>query len=65
VTVYCRQFIENYKCSPQFCAATFFHGEGYALILTKNWLGYILGDFFENSSGHPAELSRPEAYVAT
>jgi hypothetical protein len=23
------------------------------LILTKNGLGYILGDFFTNSSGHP------------
>jgi hypothetical protein len=25
----------------------------YALILTKNGLGHILGDFLENSSGHP------------
>jgi hypothetical protein len=25
----------------------------YVLILTKNKLGYILGDFFKNSSGHP------------
>jgi hypothetical protein len=25
-----------------------------ALILTKNGVGYILGDFFTNSSGHPA-----------
>jgi hypothetical protein len=31
----------------------FFRGAGYALILTNNWLGYILGDFFTNSSGHP------------
>jgi hypothetical protein len=25
----------------------------YELILTKSWFGYILGDFFTNSSGHP------------
>jgi hypothetical protein len=30
----------------------FFHGEMYALILTKNGLGHILGDFFTTSSGH-------------
>jgi hypothetical protein len=34
--------------------ATFFHGYGCALILTKSGLGYILGVFFKNSSGHPA-----------
>jgi hypothetical protein len=27
----------------------------YVLILTKNGLGYSLGDFFTYSSGHPAE----------
>jgi hypothetical protein len=32
----------------------FFHCESYALISAKNGLGYILGDFFTNSSGHPA-----------
>jgi hypothetical protein len=30
----------------------FFHGISYGLIMTKNELGYILGDFFANSSGH-------------
>jgi hypothetical protein len=31
-----------------------FHGKIYEWILTKNGLGYILGDFFfSNSSGHP------------
>jgi hypothetical protein len=25
----------------------------YVLNLTRNWLGYILGDFFSNPSGHP------------
>jgi hypothetical protein len=34
--------------------ATFFHGTGNVLILTNHWLGYILGDFFTNPSGHPA-----------
>jgi hypothetical protein len=31
--------------------ATLFHGYGYALILAKNGLGYISGDFFTNSAG--------------
>jgi hypothetical protein len=26
----------------------------HVLILAKNGLGYILGDFFTNASGHPA-----------
>jgi hypothetical protein len=34
--------------------ATFFFGAGHVLILAKNGLGKILGDSFENSSGHPA-----------
>jgi hypothetical protein len=29
------------------------HGKSYGLIWTKTGLGYILGDFFTNSSGHP------------
>jgi hypothetical protein len=33
----------------------FFHGQGYALILTKV-LGYILGDFFTNTSGLPDQM---------
>jgi hypothetical protein len=33
--------------------ATFFHGKKFALI--ECGLGYILGDFFTNSSGHPGE----------
>jgi hypothetical protein len=32
---------------------TRFHGKSYVLILTKTGLGYILGDFFTNASGHP------------
>jgi hypothetical protein len=31
----------------------FFYGKSYVLILTKNALGYILGESFTNSSGHP------------
>jgi hypothetical protein len=31
----------------------FFHGTTYVLILANNWLGFILGDFFTNSSGLP------------
>jgi hypothetical protein len=33
---------------------TFSHGKTDALILPKKWLGYIMGDFSTNSSGHPA-----------
>jgi hypothetical protein len=33
--------------------ATCFHGIGCVLIFKRNWLGYILGDFFTNASGHP------------
>jgi Na+-translocating ferredoxin:NAD+ oxidoreductase RnfD subunit len=36
--------------------AFLFHGKGYALILTKNVFGYILGYLFANSSGHPVQL---------
>jgi hypothetical protein len=32
---------------------TLFHCKIYVLILTKNELGYISGDFFTNSSSHP------------
>jgi hypothetical protein len=35
----------------------FFHGKCYELSLTKNGLGYILGDFFTNPSGHPGRES--------
>jgi hypothetical protein len=33
--------------------ASFINGKSYALITTKNGLGYILGDLFTNASGHP------------
>jgi hypothetical protein len=40
-----------YKSSTKILA-TFLHSI-YALIVTKHCLGYILGDFFTKSSGHP------------
>jgi hypothetical protein len=45
-------FFENYIITPNVWA-TLFRGKRYALILTTNGLGYSLGDFFNNSSGHP------------
>jgi hypothetical protein len=50
------QFFEDYKISPIYWA-TFFNGKSYAYNLTKNGLGYILGDFFTSSSGHPDRCS--------
>jgi hypothetical protein len=38
--------------------ATFYRGKIYAIILTKRGLGYILGEFFANSSGHPDMYTR-------
>jgi hypothetical protein len=31
----------------------FSHGKSDEMYLTKNVLGYMLGEFFTNSSGHP------------
>jgi hypothetical protein len=50
--VYFGQWFKNYRSSAHFWA-TFFHGTSHVSILTKKMLGYILGDFFTNSSGHP------------
>jgi hypothetical protein len=41
---YFEQFFANYLGSPSFWG-TFFKGKSDVLILTKNWLGYILGGF--------------------
>jgi hypothetical protein len=41
---------------------TFFHDKKCIFILSKNELGYILGDFFTNSSGHP-DISLLLTYV--
>jgi hypothetical protein len=43
-------FSKIYTSSPKLWA-TSFQRIDYVLILTKNGLGYILGDFFTNSSG--------------
>jgi hypothetical protein len=55
-----RQWFENHRISA-YLWATFFHPTSYVLILAKNWLGYIFGDFFTNSSGHPV-CQRDENY---
>jgi hypothetical protein len=36
--------------------ATFIHQKIQAIKFTKNGLGYISGDFFKNSSGHPGRI---------
>jgi hypothetical protein len=38
----------------QFFGVLFYHCKKYVLIVTKKLLGYVLGDFFTNASGHPA-----------
>jgi hypothetical protein len=54
--IYFGRLVENRKSSPYFCA-TFSLSTGLCicdiLIVTKIGLGYILGNFFTNSSGHP------------
>jgi hypothetical protein len=42
-------FSEDYRRSPHF-SDTFLN----ALILTRNWFGFLWGDSFTNSPGHPA-----------
>jgi hypothetical protein len=52
VTNFWGTFCENYiSCTTSW--ATFFNGESCVLIIKKIGLGYILGDFFTNASGHP------------
>jgi hypothetical protein len=38
--------------------ATFFHDTSCVSIVSKNWLGYILGDFLSSSSGHTEPTRR-------
>jgi hypothetical protein len=45
VIVFFGQVIEKYRIIPD-TLATIFRGKIYVLMLTKNGLGYILGDFF-------------------
>jgi hypothetical protein len=51
VIVYFGHLFENYRTSTNFWG-TFSLSWGYALILAKNVLGYVLGYFFKNASGH-------------
>jgi hypothetical protein len=46
------QLFGNNGSSPRSWIA-FLQSKSYVAILTKNELGYILGDFLTNSSGHP------------
>jgi hypothetical protein len=55
---------ENCKSSAKFLA-TFFHGTNTVLILAKYALGYILGDFFTNSSGHPGHRGQKTSGLST
>jgi hypothetical protein len=49
------QLFENYISIAKFWA-TLFHSASYVLVLIKNGLGHILGDFFTNSYGHPGSV---------
>jgi hypothetical protein len=55
-SVYFGQFLEYCRSRP-----IFLNGKGCALILAKYALGFILGDYFTNSSGQPGRdsISRP------
>jgi hypothetical protein len=53
VFTYFGQVFENYRSSSTF-GANVYNGKNRILILTKSVLGYLLGDFFRDSSGHPA-----------
>jgi hypothetical protein len=58
VTVFFGQFQGNYRNSQCFLTK-FFRGKSYVLIFTRNWLGYISGEFFKNSSCHPGRITDP------
>jgi hypothetical protein len=51
VIVYFGSFFENYRSSTKI--GHFFHCTSYVLIVTKHWLGYNIGDFVTDASGHP------------
>jgi hypothetical protein len=44
---------DNFLKTIQTSLASLIPGKSYALIIPKNELGYILGDFFTLSSGRP------------
>jgi hypothetical protein len=47
------RFFENYRNSPH--CGHFFRSKSSVLILSENGLGTMLGEFFTNLSGHPAQ----------
>jgi hypothetical protein len=52
--IYFGKWFENDRNSAYVFMGCFFHGASNVLLISaKNGLGYILGDFFANSSGHP------------
>jgi hypothetical protein len=51
-TLRCQFEVDNGR--PNSVLGTFLHGKSNELFLTKNGLGYILGELITNSSGHPA-----------
>jgi hypothetical protein len=53
-----KAIFENYRTSPNLQAA-FFHDKSYAVAISINFLRSLLGDFFTNSSVHPA-LKKPD-----
>jgi hypothetical protein len=55
VTVYFGYFFQIKEIAYIDYWATYFHGKSYVFVLAKNGLGYILGDFFTNASGHPGK----------
>jgi hypothetical protein len=58
VIVYVGQFYAKISQYVVKILENFFHGKSNLLILAKSALGYILGDIFSNSSGHPAWMLR-------
>jgi hypothetical protein len=57
------QIFEKYRNIPNLWTSTS-SGKSCALILTKNGLGYILGDFFTNSSGRCSHVVPPTISAA-
>jgi hypothetical protein len=58
VLVFLVTFLKIKKISPK-CVQLYFRSKGNAIILAENGLGYILGDFFTSSSGHPDVFNFP------
>jgi hypothetical protein len=54
--IYFGQWFEKLQKENIFWAA-FSHGTSYVFILSKKRVGLHFGDFFKNSSGHPATYS--------